>query len=73
MGGGGTGGGSPEGYGAGEVREAGEKSAGSGSSKVGGCGSEKQKATCCQLVCIGKPKEQEREMIFDLHQRLLSS
>ena len=32
-----------------------------------------QNATRCQLVCIRIPKEQEREMIFDLHQRLLSN
>ena len=57
----------------GEVREAGKKRAGSGSSKMAGCRSEVQKATRCHLVCIRIPKEQEREMIFDLHQRLLSN
>ena len=37
------------------------------------CGSEMHNATRCHLVCIRIPKEQEREMIFDLHQRLLSN
>ena len=40
---------------------------------MGGCGSEMQNATRCHLVCIRIPKEQEREMIFELHQRLLSN
>ena len=40
---------------------------------MAGCGSEMQNATRCHLVCIRIPKEQEREMIFDLHQRLLSN
>ena len=40
---------------------------------MAGCRSEVQKATRCHLVCIRIPKEQEREMIFDLHQRLLSN
>ena len=55
------------------VREAGEKRAGSEGSKMAGCWSEMQNATCCHLVCIRIPKEQEREMIFDLYQRLLSN
>ena len=67
-GGGGAGGGNP-----GEVREVGEKRAGSGSSKMAGCGSKMQNATRFHLVCIKIPKEQEREMIFDLYQRLLSN
>ena len=71
--GGGQGGGNPEESGAGEVREVGEKKAGSGSSKMAGCGNEMQNATRCHLVCIRIPIEQEREMIFDLHQRLLSN
>ena len=77
---GGEGGREPGRIGAGEVREAGEiragsgssKMAGSGSSKMAGCGSEMKNATHCHLVCI-IPKEQEREMIFDSHQRLLSN
>ena len=48
-----------------EVGEAGEKRA--------GCGSEMQNATPFHLVCIKIPKEQERGMIFDLHQGLLSN
>ena len=32
-----------------------------------------QNATLCHLVCIGIPKEQESEMMFDLDQRLLSN
>ena len=40
---------------------------------MAGCGSEMQNATRFHLVCIRIPREQEREMIFDLHQRLLSS
>ena len=40
---------------------------------MAGCGSEMQIATRCHLVCIRIPREQEREMIFDLHQRLLSN
>ena len=40
---------------------------------MAGCGSEMQNATRGHLVCIRIPKEQEREMIFDLHQRLLSN
>ena len=40
---------------------------------MGGCGSEMQNATSFHLVCIRIPKEQEREMIFELHQRLLSN
>ena len=50
-----------------------EKRAGSGSSKMAGCRSEMQNATRFHLVCIRTSKEQEREMIFDLHQRLLSN
>ena len=57
----------------GEVLEVGEKRAGSGSSKMAGCGSEMQNATRCHLVCIRIPKEREHEMIFDLHQRLPSN
>ena len=57
----------------GEVREAGEKGVGSGSSKMAGCGRGMQNPTRCHLVCIRIPKEQEREVIFDLHQRLLSN
>ena len=60
---GGGGGGARENRG--EVREAGEKRAGSGS--------EMQNATRFHLVCIKIPKEQESKMIFDLHQRLLSN
>ena len=37
------------------------------------CASEMQNATRFHLVCIRIPKEQEREMIFDLHHRLLSN
>ena len=55
------------------MRELGEIRAGSGSSKMGGRWSEMQNATRCHLVCIRIPEEQEREMIFDLHQRLLSN
>ena len=51
----------------------GEKRAGSGSSKMAGCGSEMQNATRFHLVCIRTSKQQEREMIFDLHQGLLSN
>ena len=40
---------------------------------MAGCGSEMQNATSFHFVCIRIPKEQEREMIFDLHQRLLST
>ena len=58
---------------AGEVQEVGEKREGSGSSKMAGCGSEMQNPARCHLVCIRIPKEQEREMIIDLHQRLLSN
>ena len=72
MGGGGRRGREPGRIGAGEVGEAGEKRAGSGSSKMAGCGSEMQNATHYHLVCI-IPKEQEREMIFDMHQRVLSN
>ena len=36
----------------GEVREAGEKKAGRGSSKMAGCGSEMQNATRCHLLCM---------------------
>ena len=55
------------------MREAREKWAGSESSEMTGCGSKMQNATRCHLVCIRIPKEQEREMIFDLHQGLLSN
>ena len=41
--------------------------------KMGGCGTEMQNATRSHLVCIRIPKVQEHEMIFDLHQRLLSN
>ena len=51
----------------------GKKKAVSGSSKMEGCGSEIQNATRLYLVCIRLSKEQEREMIFDLHQRLLGN
>ena len=37
---------------------------------MAGCWSENQNAT--RLTCIRIPKEQEREMIFDLDQRPLS-
>ena len=40
---------------------------------MAGCGSEMQNATRFHLVCIRIAKEQEREMIFDLHQRLLGN
>ena len=40
---------------------------------MAGCGSEMQNVTRCHLVCIRIPKEQEREMIFDSPQRLLSN
>ena len=50
----------------------GEKRARSGSSKMAGCESEMQNTTRCHLVCISIPKEREREMLFDMHQRLLS-
>ena len=41
---------------------------------MAGWGSEMQNATRCHLVCcIRIPKEQERERIFDLHQRILSN
>ena len=40
---------------------------------MAGCGSEMQNATRFHLLCIRIPKKQEREMIYDLHQRLLSN
>ena len=40
---------------------------------MAGCGSKMRNATRFHLVCIRIPKEQERERIFDLHQRLLSN
>ena len=40
---------------------------------MAGCGNEIQSATRSHFVCIRIPKEQEREMIFDLHQRLFSN
>ena len=45
----------------------------SGSWKMAGCGSEMRNATHLYLVCIRLPEEQEREMIFDLHQCLLGN
>ena len=55
------------GQGAGEVREAGEKRAGSGMRE------RNAKRYSLHLVCIKIPKEQERKMTFDFHQRLLSN
>ena len=34
---------------------------------MAGCGNEIQNSTRCHLVYIRIPKEQEREMIFDLY------